>query len=365
MILSLLWYAYLALVGLSFLILLAIDAQGLLGKKKPEKYTIDKRYAPKTLVMAPCKGMDLTLKENLQSLKSQWYKNYDLVAIVADERDTALPVIKKLGIKYITATSKCTKCSAKVRSLATAMEKFRNYDVYVIADSDITVKKDWLSSLVQPLGDSKVGLSTMYPYFKPVGGFWSNVKMMWGFVGDSLMARQSSRFGWGGSLAFKRDLVDAEGLDFFKNSEYSVSDDICLTKIAKKRKLLIAFVPEPKPIVNCSESFSSFFEWANRQTALSILGYRTNLYIGLIYYSMEVLVFVSGILLSIFVSPFFLLLFIHYLRSLYVGYKRSGSNNLILAIVILMVPFIYDFNLVKASQMRTITWRGKTYNLRQ
>ncbi len=358
-----LWYFYLGLLGLSFLILLALDLRGLVASKKRAAQKRDRHYSPKTLVMVPCKGPDLTLKENLQSLKSQWYKNYDLIAIVADETDEALVTIKKLGIRYLLATAKCRKCSAKVRSLSTALERFRKYDVYVIADSDITVGKDWLASLVQPLGDKHIGLSTMYPYFRPLGGFWSRVKMMWGFVGDSLMERPGTRFGWGGSLAFRRELADAEGLEFFKNSEYSVSDDICLTKIAKSRGLTIAYVPAPKPVVNCRETAGTFTEWANRQTALSLLGYRKNLYVGLVYYSMEILVLLSGILLSIFFSPLFLVLFIHYLRSLYVGYKRSGAKSVQLAFILLIMPFMYAANLVTASRMRTITWRGKTYAL--
>ncbi len=360
----LLWYFYLGLATLSFLILVAIDSAHLFSRKEVRPSASKGSYNPKTLVIVPCKGKDVTLHENLRSLSAQRYGNYDIVAVVDSGHDEALDAIKNIGIKHIISDSKCSRCSGKVRAIGTAVEKLGNYEVYVIVDSDVLVDERWLEALIRPLDDKNTGLSTMYPYFKPIGGFWSKVKMMWGFVGDSMLERESSRFGWGGSLAFRRDLMDAKSMDFFKGSEYSVSDDICLTKIAKSKGLGIAYVPSPKPVVNCKENLGSFYEWANRQTTLTLLGYRKNLYVGLVYYSMESLVFISGILLSIFISPLFLLFFAHYLRNVILGYKRSGARYLEIPFIVLMLPFLYDINLIAAYGTKSITWRGRKYRIR-
>jgi cellulose synthase/poly-beta-1,6-N-acetylglucosamine synthase-like glycosyltransferase len=287
------------------------------------------------------------------------------VAIVDDEGDQALKTIRKLGIRYLISSSNCVKCSGKVRALSTAMEKLRDYQVYVVVDSDVQVGRDWLASLVRPLQDKKVGLSTMYPYFRPLGGFWSQVRMVWGFVGDSLLERESSRFAWGGSMAFRKELMDSKAFKFFKDSDYSVSDDICLTKIAKSKGLRIAYVKSPKPVVNCRESFSTFLEWSNRQTALTALGYRRNLYLGLVYYSMEIWLVISSIILSVFLTPIFLIMLLHYVKSVANAYRRSGMPGLQIPIIVLMLPFLYDVNLIRASRMRSIKWRGRTYPMRQ
>jgi len=365
MILSLVTDFCVGLATLSFVALMGLDILSYASSRKRGAVRKTQRaYRPKTLVMVPCRGMDLTLEDNLRSMSCQVYRNYRLIAIVDSEADAALTVIRRLHIDYIVSRAKCTNCSGKVRAVGTALERFPNYGAYVIADSDVLVGSDWLHELLMPLSDKRTGLSTMYPYFRPVSGFWSKVKMMWGFVGDSLLERESSRFGWGGSLAFRRDMIDKASMDFFKNSQYSVSDDICLTKIAKSKGLRIAYVPRPKPVVNCKESFGSLYEWANRQTALTLLGYRKNLYIGVVYYSMEVLVFVSGILLSIFISPLFLLFFLHYLRNVAIGFRRSGVGYLEIPIIVFILPFLYDINLLSAWRMKSIRWRGREYSVR-
>ncbi len=360
-------YVLEGLAVLSFAVLIALDIGGLMPKKKAyhEHARGRSSYMPNTLVMVPCKGIDLTLEQNLKSLKAQDYKKHKLIAIVDSENDPALKIIKRLGISHIISDSKCKNCSGKVKAISTALEKFNDYEAYAIVDSDVSVGRGWLASLLAPLSDKTVGLSTMYPYFMPEHGFWSKIKMMWGFVGDSLLERESTRFGWGGSLAFRKELVDKGAIKFFKDSKYSVSDDICLTKITKSRGMRIEYVRSPKPVVNCSESFSSFFEWANRQTALTLLGYRKNLYVGLVYYSMEAVVIVSGVLLSVFASPLFLFMFLHYIRNIAIGYKRAKKHYLEMPLIVLALPFLYDINLIIASRMHEITWRGNRYKLMQ
>lgn len=331
--------------------------------RKNDVNKVDKKYKPKTLVMIPCKGSDLTLYENISSAKKQSYTDYDVVAIVDSESDEALKYIKKAQIKY-TISDKTLGGSGKVKAIATALIKFKDYDAYVILDSDVYLQSEWLFELIKPLSDKKVGISTMYPFFKPTNNrFWSYMKMVWGFVGDSLLENEKRRFAWGGSLAFRKDLINKDSLKFFTNSKYSVSDDISLTKIAKSKNLKIAYVKEPKPVVNCNETFGTFFEWANRQTALTVLGYRKNLYQGLIYYTSEVLLFIFGVLFSLFISPVFLIYFIHLLKSIIITLKRSKSKNPIIIIAVIFAPFVYEINLIIASKMKSIQWRGKVYKL--
>ena len=98
-------------------------------------------------------------------------------------------------------------------------------DAYVIADSDIFVKESWLSDLVAPLNNKNVGLSATFPYFSAKTGFWSRVKMIWGFVGQGMMESKTLRFGWGGSLAFRRDLLDEQDFDHLCGA---LSDDMAI-----------------------------------------------------------------------------------------------------------------------------------------
>ncbi len=355
---------YVALVVLVFAGLLALDLHGYLIK--PEKrQRRHLSYSPKALVILPMKGMDLTLNANLKSIKKQDYPNYKIVAVVDDEGDAALPVVKKLGISFTITKEVCKECSGKVNAILSALEYSASYkpEIFVVADSDITVPGNWLSALADPLYDNSIGISTTFPKFVPYrGGFWSEAKMVWGFVGLSLLENDSTRFAWGGSMAFRRGLVDSKGTAFIRESGYGLSDDVSLTKLAKMRMLKIAYTSAVQPVVKCRETFGSFAEWANRQTAFTLLGYRKNLYYGLLFYCSEIFIFLSAFILFA-ASPLSVALLLHSVLSVAKAMKRSGGKHLAIAAIALLMPFIYAANLLKASRMDEISWRGRRYVL--
>lgn len=331
-----------------------------LAVKKYRPQAIGGHYAPKTLVMVPCKGEDLTLKENLASLANQNYSNYDIVAIVDSKTDKAMESIKAAGIKFITTDPKYNRGSGKVNALSSAISQFKNYEVYAIADSDILAKPDWLSNLVRPLHDPRYGLSTTFPYFKPADKkFWSKVKMVWGFVGQGMMESKTLIFGWGGSLAFRKNLIkDKISFDFFSGS---LSDDIAITKLCKSKRLLPYYVESAQPIVNVSETYSTFTEWANRQTALSIHGDRKVFALGIVSYAMSIITLISAVILSIFFSLFALVFFLPFIVGSVKSYKRLRFSTSGFFVINTMMPFIFLANLLKANSMQSITWRGREY----
>ena len=359
--LNLLILAYIAFILFVFIAVALIDLVPLLKKKNAVTY--GKAYHPKILMMVPCRGDDMTLKDNLKSISGQSYKNYDVIAIVDDAADPAVKYIREMGMKYILSDYKGGRASGKVRAIITAIRSFKNYDAYVIADSDILVGKDWLKELVAPLQDRKIGISTTFPKFVPRAGFWSKVKFVWGFAGEGLMENSSTRFGWGGSLAFRKNLINWKTMEMLENSRYSVSDDISLTKAAKGMGLGIAYVKKAQPIVNSDDSFPKFLEWSNRQSTLSVLGYRKNFYYGIAFYSAEIMLFVSGIALSYFINTLFLVLLAHFLRSEMRTALRARSSDPTIALIVVFMPLIYLANLLAASRTDHITWRGRRYTI--
>ena len=349
------------LAVLAAIMLLSIDSARLFRKKESYK----KKYAPKTLVIVPCKGMDISLYQNLLALKNQSYKKYKVIAVVDSENDEATHLIKKADISYIISEIRSRRASGKVKAIASALKHFRNYEAYVIADSDITVNRYWLSSIIAPLSDKSIGISTTYPRFQPMEGFWPKVKMVWNFVGENLLENPSSRFAWGGTMAFRKDMMGQKEQFYLINSKYSVSDDITLTKICKRKGMGIAYVKEAQPVVKTNDSFEQFTEWSNRQTALTLLGYSNNFKRGMFFYSSEIFVMVSASLLSIYLSPIFLLLFAHLAVSWKRSYARAKSSDPAIALIVMLIPFIYAYNLISARMMKRITWRGSTYLLHQ
>lgn len=312
-----------------------------------------------TLVILPCRGLDFHMEENLQSLRKQDHQNFRIVAVVDTESDPSVALLKKFGIQYL--VSEGGNGSGKVSAIATAMRKFSGqYKYTVIADSDILPPPGWLSSLIAPLSQRDTGLSTTFPHFRPESGFWPKVKMVWGFVGLGMMESPMTRFGWGGSLAFRSDLLDTDNLEFFSSH---VSDDIALTKICKKKGLSIAYVPEASPDIVSPDNFKVFWEWANRQTALSVSSSDKVLIYGLLFYGGTIFLFLTSFLWVFLISPLFTLLFLPSIINAGRSAKRSRNHKIAGFLLQFLIPFIYFLNLVKGGRMKEISWRGKSYRL--
>ena len=319
-------------------------------------------YEDRALVIVPCKGRDYTLDENLKGIMANLNGNWKAVAVVDTEDDLAVQSIRGSGMEMIISDNSCSRCSGKVRAIASAIDHFPDFPVYVIADSDILPDGDWLRLLLAPMSLERTGISTTFPYFRPAGGFWSFVKLVWGFVGQGMMESRITRFGWGGSLAFRSELLKGTGLDFFRSY---VSDDVALTKLCKKAALDIAYVPEAAPVINSPDDFSTFIEWANRQTALSVYSTPSVFRYGIVFYAATILVFISSIVLALSVSPFFALLLAPSVITSLKNAKRSRERKLQVFLLSFIVPFIYFYNLLKARSTDTIQWRGTNYHLEE
>ena len=345
--------AFLSLVWLG---LMLINVAGLV--KSHERYGT-KGGKGRVLVIVPCKGTDIDLRGNLESLKAQDYPSYKVVAVVDSNSDRAIPAIKKAGLDYIISSKGHRECSGKVAAIITAMQRFRNFDMYANIDSDVHCERNHISELVAPLNNKSVGVSTAYAYFNPVGGFWSVAKMVWGFVGNGMMESRLTRFVWGGSMAFRKSLV---GTNEFKIFAKAVSDDMAIWHFAREKGLRVAYVDKKTARVNTDDSLSEFTEWSNRQTALSILGNRKVLYYGLAFYTAQALLLVSGIILSAY-SARYLVLLLPFAIGIYKTYIRSERPYLSILPVCLIIDFVFIANLLSGARRREIDWRGSRYRL--
>lgn len=348
----LIFLIFLILSSLFFLIIQIIGGSEPVSKGNP---------IGRVLVMIPCKGTDLTLDETFRSLKNQDYDNYEILCIVDDLKDPALEYIAKAGLKFAVSDYECIGCSGKVRALCTAIQQSPHFDIYVIADSDIIVKRNWLRSLISPLSDESTGLSTTFPLFVPDHKFWSQFKSAWGMVGHSMMKSRRTRFGWGGSLAFRKELIQGS-MDQFCSS---VSDDVALSKICSQKGKKIEYVEEATPDVIVREDFSKFNEWANRQVALSVSSGGGVLEYGLAYFMGQSFLIVSAICLSLSFTPLSLILLLPFVTQSWRYRKFHGKIGFYIPFIEFMLPFMYTYNLLHSVKQDKIEWRGSTYTLRK
>ncbi len=314
-------------------------------------------------VIFPCKGVDINFEKTLEAIKKQTITNYNIVAVVDDISDPAVRVLEKHDMEIIVSDGNYSG-SGKVGAIATAMKKYRYSDYFAILDSDTLVKPNWLQSLITLLGDEKVGASTTYPYYDPVdrGSLWDFIKKTWGYLGINMMEFRLTRFVWGGSVAFRNDLIFPDNFERFADS---ISDDSTITSICKERNLRIAYAHNTRPVVYIKEDRKTFMEWSNRQIAISISHSKNAFYAGVGIYGLVIIYIFALIPLSIFVWNIFLLGYIPWAMTIIINISREKQNILMVTIASIILPFIYFVNMVTGFRSSHIEWRGKKYELKK
>lgn len=277
-------------------------------------------YTPFVTIIAPCKGLDEGLEENLTALVKQDYPAYELIFAVEDENDPAVAVIERLlnrrdeetpkefkqdiqdgqdflgfgdvetypvdpahpvnfhsaswrlggeRIKLIVAYS-AVKSSQKVENLREAvLHADGRSEVFVFVDSDARPANDWLRYLVAPLEDSEIGAATGYRWLishRPT--LASEMRSVWNAsIASALGANARSNFCWGGSMAIRRDTF--EKLDIREKWRGTLSDDFAVTRAMNEARLPIYMVPQALTvsIENCT--FRELFEFTTRQMKIT------------------------------------------------------------------------------------------------
>ena len=345
-------------------------------------------FTPFVSIIAPCKGLDDGLSENLKALVEQEYPECEVIFVVDDKSDHAVPVIKNiLGInaKLIVA-EKTEESSQKIENLREAvLHVSERSEVFVFVDSDARPSKDWLRNLVAPLENKDLGASTGYRWFiSKTPGFASEMRSVWNAsVASALGKNMKSNFCWGGSTAIRRDVF--ERLDVREKWRGTVSDDFTLTRVLNDAGLPIFFVPMAltASIENCT--FRELLEFTTRQMKITRV-YRPNLW-KLSFFGSGVFnaVWIWSVLILIFstansfafwaAAATFILVSIF---SIGKSWLRLIAVRLVLAeyekelnrqfwpqnTLWLLTPALFFYNAFAAWVSRRMTWRGTTYELK-
>jgi len=131
-------------------------------------------------VLKPLCGDEPRLYENLATFCEQTHPRFQILFGVSSPGDAAIPVVRRLQAAYpsrdieLAIDSRVHGCNLKVSNLINMAERAK-YDVIVIADSDIAVNPDYLSTVSAPLADPGVGVVTCLYVAQSVGGFWPRI----------------------------------------------------------------------------------------------------------------------------------------------------------------------------------------------
>ncbi len=128
-------------------------------------------FQPFVSVIAPGRGLEPGLSDNLRTLLTQDYPHYEVLFVFDAPDDPAIKVVDELGRGFSRMARTIIAGSAvdsgqKVHNLRVAVTKVDpQSEVLVFVDTDARPAKDWLTHLVAPLADETLGASTGYRWF--------------------------------------------------------------------------------------------------------------------------------------------------------------------------------------------------------
>jgi ceramide glucosyltransferase len=338
----------------------------------------------------PCRGLDEGISENLRALAEQDYPEYEVIFVVDDPGDEAVPVIEDIRRSSkpdtrIVVAPPAKRSSQKVENLrhATAMASERS-ELFAFADSDARPTRRWLRSLAGALKDERVGAATGYRwFFSPGPTFAGELRNIWNAsIASALGPDRSSNFCWGGAMAIRRETF--ERLCIREKWKGTLSDDFTVTRAVKDAGLEIVFVPAALTPSIESCSLQQAMEFTTRQMkitrvyapvlwAISFGG--SGLFIVVMAASLAIMIFSRKNDLPVLAAMFTLTavtalsvgkswLRLSAARRAMPEMSRNLSLQFIPQVTLWAVsPLLFFYNCLAALLSRKVRWRGMVYEM--
>jgi ceramide glucosyltransferase len=349
-------------------------------------------FAPFVSVIAPCRGLDQGLPENIAALLKQDYPLYEIIFVTDRADDPSLGVIEQIisgerqGFARVLIAGDAIRSGQKVHNLRTAvLDIDPRTEVLVFVDTDARPDSRWLASLVAPLADEGIGAATGYRWFIPAaGGFASHLRSVWNAsIASALGERGDKNFSWGGSTAIRRQTFEA--LQIRERWQGTVSDDFTMTRVLQDAKLPIQFMPACLVPSLDSCTLKELLEFTNRQLKITrvyaphlwepvLIG---NLLFTSVFFGGLALVIIRALQGHSFSIALLMLVLIYamgaaksYIRLQAVGVPLQSYKQQLLRSLpahLLLWPLasaLYLWNAMVAAFSRRINWRGITYELK-
>jgi cellulose synthase/poly-beta-1,6-N-acetylglucosamine synthase-like glycosyltransferase len=340
-------------------------------------------FQPFVSVIAPGRGLEAGLAENLRPLLTQDYSHYEVLFVFDCQDDPAIKIVNELtSTSAISARTiiagPATDSGQKVHNLQVAIAAVDpKSEVLVFVDTDARPAEHWLKQLVAPLADETVGASSGYRWFIPAkGGIASRLRSVWNAsIASALGGDSTKNFCWGGSTAIRRTTFTR--LNISERWRGTVSDDFTMTKVLKEAKLPIHFTPNclVASVGDCD--FKELFEFTTRQIKITRV-YAPHLWLPLLLGSTIFTIAFFGGLILICIYPRSSVAYILTLIIFTLGAAKSlirfrAVSGLLqtslrdLPAHIFLWPFaslLYLYNTIVAAFSRRIKWRGITYELK-
>jgi ceramide glucosyltransferase len=156
-----------------------VTAAILVGRFARDRASACPAAAPGVTVLKPLHGDEPGLFDNLASFCVQNYPGrMQIICGVQDAADDAIAVVERLREVHadldLVIETKVHGLNRKVSNLVNMAPRIR-HDVVVVADSDMRVKRDYLSRVIAALAEPGIGAVTCLYYGVAVTGIWARL----------------------------------------------------------------------------------------------------------------------------------------------------------------------------------------------
>ena len=206
---------------------------------KKNKKTIMENFQPSVTILKPIYGLDPDMLDNLRSFCQQDYPQYQVIFGIQDKNDPALSIVEEItkefsesDVSYIISTER-HGTNHKVSNLIN-MYPYIKHEYILIADSDMRVSKNFLTQVISPFSDTKIGAVTCLYNGIAKDKIASKLNAMfinnW-FLPSVLISRilQPMKYCLGATMIVKRNILKKIG--GFESLSNHLADDYILGKL--------------------------------------------------------------------------------------------------------------------------------------
>ena len=225
-------------------------------------------FLPPVSLIVPVKGYDHGLKENLASLASLDYPDYELIIAARSPADVPQGVVPP-KTRLVFSEGQPAGAAEKLQNLLAAVRAVQpRTEVLAFADSDGRVSRGWLRALVAPLAADGVGAATGYRVYLPEPvGFWPALRSAWNAVIFGTFGPGKIEFVWGGAMALRKDLFVRLEVESLWAS--TASDDYVLTHAVRSAGLQLRYAPGALVVSSDRITAGELLRWIRRQLVIT------------------------------------------------------------------------------------------------
>jgi ceramide glucosyltransferase len=203
-----------ALAPLAYYALASIAALRFFRRVRGEKLA---DFTPPVSVLKPVHGTDFGTYENFASFCRQDYPDYEILFAVNDEKDAAIPVIRRIEAEFpqrkirLFIGAEYLGANQKVNNLA-RLTREAKHEILVLSDGDVRVGPHYLREVAAPFANQETGAVTSFYRSiaeKSFGAELEAVGAASDFFAGVLMADwlESVKFALGASIATTKSWV--------------------------------------------------------------------------------------------------------------------------------------------------------------